>query len=67
MANKKSVEVIFETGNWRAESRPNLFENAPHFCMKKELADVEFVFDRPNGITVPIRSFIHLKLFFLRF
>ena len=41
--------------DWRAE-KPNYVEQMSHFCMKEEMADVEFIFKRQNGITVTYTS-----------
>ena len=45
-ANRQNFNI-----DWRTE-KPNFVEQIAHFCMKEELADVEFVFNRENGLTV---------------
>ena len=37
--------------DWRAK-KPVFDEQMSHFCMKEEMADVEFVFNHQNKITV---------------
>ena len=39
------------SANWRAEKQ-DFFEQISHFCMRESMADVEFVFNRQNRITV---------------
>ena len=48
-----SLEAIRHnfTIDWRAK-KPNFNEQMAQFCMKDEMADVEFVFNRHNAITV---------------
>ena len=41
--------------DWRAE-KPTYAEQMSHFYMKEEMADVEFIFKRQNGITVTYTS-----------
>ena len=48
--------------DWRTE-KPNFVEQMAHFCMKEEMADVEFVFNRENGLTVFFSQyFIRVKV-----
>ena len=48
-----SLEAIRHNFNidWRAK-KSNFNEQMAQFCMKDEMADVEFVFNRQNAITV---------------
>ena len=52
--------------DWSAK-KPVLGDQIARFCMQEEMADIEFVFDRKNTITVCFLFtyfiFIHLFLF----
>lgn len=52
--------------DWSAK-KPELGDQIARFCMQEEMADIEFVFDRKNTITVCFLFtyfiFIHLFLF----
>ena len=52
-SSSNSVEENRQNFNidWRAEKRV-FNEQMEYFCMKEEMADVEFVFNRQNKITV---------------
>ena len=45
-ANRQNFNI-----DWRAK-KPVFDEQMSHFCMKEEMADVEFVFNHQNKITV---------------
>ena len=57
------IEAIRQNLNidWRAE-KPVFDDQMTYFCLKEEMADVEFVFNRNNEITVCI-SYLLLFLF----
>lgn len=49
--------------DWRAE-KPNFDDQMSHFCMKQDMADLEFVFNRQNRITVRPNSRANMDNFF---
>ena len=61
-SSSNSIEENRQNFNidWRAEKRV-FNEQMAYFCMKKEMADVEFVFNRQNKITVSL-NFLLLSL-----
>ena len=63
LSSSKSVEEIRQNFaiDWRVK-KPFFDDQISHFCMKDEMADVEFVFNRQNKITV---CFSYIKAIFL--
>ena len=63
-SESKSVEEIRQNFaiDWRVK-KPFFDDQISHFCMKDEMADVEFVFNRQNKITVCF-SYIKAIYFF---
>ena len=61
-SSSNSIEENRQNFNidWRVEKRV-FNEQMAYFCMKKEMADVEFVFNRQNKITVCL-NFLLLSL-----
>ena len=59
--SSNSVEANRQNFNidWRAEKRV-FSEQMAYFCMKAEMADVEFVFNRPDKITVCLFTLVSL-------
>ena len=55
VSSTSSIETIRRNFNidWRAK-KPSFNEQIAHFYMKDEMADVEFVFNRRNMITVSL-------------
>ena len=49
-AMAEEIRHNFNT-DWRAEN-PNFNDQMAYFCMRDEMADIEFVFDRCDKITV---------------
>ena len=46
--------------DWRAK-KPNFGEQMAYFCMREEMADVEFIFNRQDKITVRLICFFKKK------
>lgn len=69
-SSSNSVEANRQNFNidWRAK-KPVFDEQMSHFCMKEEMADVEFIFNRNNEITVcfSIPFLVHYIKNFRRF
>ena len=65
VGSSNSVEENRQNYNidWRAEKRV-FNEQMAYFCMKEDMADVEFVFNRQNKITVCLFLLL-LKLLFI--
>ena len=54
-ATSSSIRHDFQV-DWRAKN-PNFGDQMAYFCMSEEMADVEFIFNRQDKITVCLMFF----------